>query len=118
MEHPEHIMVGQDQQVDGRARVALRERRDRTVIGDIERLCRRVIIIDQGRLIYDGTLAEIKRGLPQDVHEQVGGDVDVLAGKRATLAATPWKFQYGDACPVRFIGMIDPSGKCRIDSGK
>ena len=50
--------------------------------------------------------------------EQVGGDVDVLAGKRATLAATPWKFQYGDACPVRFIGMIDPGGKCRIDSGK
>jgi ABC-2 type transport system ATP-binding protein len=30
-------------------------------ITDIERLCRRVIIIDKGRLIYDGTLAEIKR---------------------------------------------------------
>jgi len=28
---------------------------------DIERLCRRVIIIDKGQLIYDGTLAEIKR---------------------------------------------------------
>lgn len=49
--------------------------------------------------------------------EQVGGDVDVLAGKRATFVATPWKFEYGDACPVRFVGMIDPSGKCRIDSG-
>lgn len=49
--------------------------------------------------------------------EQVGGDVDTLAGKRATFAATPWKFQYGDACPVRFIAMFDPSGNCRIDAG-
>jgi ABC-2 type transport system ATP-binding protein len=30
-------------------------------ISDIERLCQRVIIIDKGRLIYDGTLADIKR---------------------------------------------------------
>lgn len=30
-------------------------------IADIERLCRRVIIIDKGHIIYDGTLAEIKR---------------------------------------------------------
>ncbi|MFW6374705.1 MAG: cyclase family protein [Thermodesulfobacteriota bacterium] len=50
--------------------------------------------------------------------EQVGGDVAVLAGRRATFAATPWKFKYGDACPVRFVAMIDPAGKCRIDSGK
>ena len=49
--------------------------------------------------------------------EQVGGDVDLLAGKRATFVATPWKFVYGDACPVRFVGMIDPSGKIRIDAG-
>jgi kynurenine formamidase len=49
--------------------------------------------------------------------EQVGGDVDDLSGKRATFAATPWKFQFGDACQVRFVGMIDPSGKCRIDPG-
>jgi len=50
--------------------------------------------------------------------EQVGGDVDLLLGKRATLAAIPWKFQHGDACPVRFVAMLDPSGCCRIDSGK
>ncbi len=49
--------------------------------------------------------------------EQVGGDVDELSGKRATFAGTPWKFQYGDACPVRFVGMIDPGGKGRIDPG-
>jgi ABC-2 type transport system ATP-binding protein len=30
-------------------------------IMDIERLCQRVIIIDKGRVIYDGSLAELKR---------------------------------------------------------
>lgn len=49
--------------------------------------------------------------------EQVGGDVDLLADKRATFAATPWKFEYGDACPIRFVAMIDPSGNYRIDAG-
>ncbi|MBW1914293.1 MAG: cyclase family protein [Deltaproteobacteria bacterium] len=49
--------------------------------------------------------------------EQVGGDVDILAGKRATFAATPWKFKHGDACPIRFVGMIDPAGTSRIDAG-
>ncbi len=50
--------------------------------------------------------------------EQVGGDVDLLSGQRATFAAIPWKFRYGDACQIRFVGMIDPDGTCRIDSGK
>ncbi len=49
--------------------------------------------------------------------EQVGGDVDTLAGKRATFAAMPWKIVNGDACQVRFVGMIDPAGSCRIDPG-
>lgn len=48
---------------------------------------------------------------------QVGGEVDLLNGKRATFAATPWKFEHGDACPVRMVAMIDPSGTCRIDAG-
>jgi ABC-2 type transport system ATP-binding protein len=30
-------------------------------LGDIERLCRRLIVIDHGRLIYDGGLDELKR---------------------------------------------------------
>ena len=49
--------------------------------------------------------------------EQVGGDVDDLIGKRATMVATPWRWQHGDACPVRFVAMTDPSGDCRIDDG-
>ena len=50
--------------------------------------------------------------------EQVGGDVDGLLNKRATLAATPWNWEHGDACPVRFVAMIDPTGECRIEPGE
>lgn len=50
--------------------------------------------------------------------EQVGGDVSELSGRRATFAALPWKFEHGDACPVRFVAMIDPSGHLRIDRGE
>lgn len=50
--------------------------------------------------------------------EQVGGDIDDLNGKRATFAATPWKFAHGDACPVRFVAMVDETGNLRIDAGK
>lgn len=49
--------------------------------------------------------------------EQVGGDVDDLLNKRATLYATPWNWEHGDACQVRFVAMIDPSGNYRIESG-
>ncbi len=49
--------------------------------------------------------------------EQVGGDADLVKGRRATLAATPWKFEHGDACPVRLIAMFDPTGKARIEPG-
>ena len=49
---------------------------------------------------------------------QAGGDLDEISGKRATFVATPWKFEHGDACIVRFVAMIDPTGTCRIDSGE
>lgn len=35
-------------------------------LGDIERLCRRVMIIDRGRLAYDGGLDELRRTVPAD----------------------------------------------------
>jgi len=64
--------------------------------------------------IAEKTLAAA--GIPVVV--QVGGDVDELSGKRATFAATPWKIEHGDACPVRMVAMTDPGGKLRIDEGK
>ncbi len=49
---------------------------------------------------------------------QVGGDVDDLNGQTATFVAAPWKFRHGDACQIRFVAMQDPTGTCRIDSGR
>jgi kynurenine formamidase len=49
---------------------------------------------------------------------QVGGDVDEISGKRATLAATPWRFEHGDACPVRMVAMLSSDGNLGIDSGR
>lgn len=72
-------------------------------------------MVDHGKW-YVAHKALAKAGIP--TIQQVGGDVDELSGKRATFAATPWKFKKGDACQVRFVAMTDPSGKCRIDSGK
>jgi kynurenine formamidase len=49
--------------------------------------------------------------------EQVGGDVDTLAGRRATFHAAPWRGKALDACPVRFVALTDPSGGARIETG-
>ncbi|NQV55272.1 MAG: cyclase family protein [Rhodospirillales bacterium] len=50
--------------------------------------------------------------------EQVGGDVDGLLGKRATFQAAPWNWDKGDACPVRFVAIIDPTGAARVATGE
>ncbi len=49
--------------------------------------------------------------------EQVGGDADVAKGRQATLGAIPWKFEHGEACPVRLVAIFDPTGRARIESG-
>jgi kynurenine formamidase len=49
--------------------------------------------------------------------ENVGGDVDALIGKAATFQCYPWRWQQGDACPVRFMAMTDPAGTVRIEAG-
>ena len=49
--------------------------------------------------------------------EQVGGHVDSLKNTRATFIATPWRWVHGDACPVRLVAIIDPSGNNRLESG-
>ena len=55
-------------------------------------------------------------GIP--VIKQVGGDVDSVKGRRATLGAIPWKFEHGEACPVRMIAIFDPTGNARIETGQ
>lgn len=49
--------------------------------------------------------------------ENVGGDVDGLLNRRATLHAAPWRWMEGDACVIRFVAMIDPTGAARIEPG-
>ena len=65
---------------------------------------------------YPAGKALAKAGIPVIV--QAAGDIDDVTGKRVTMIATPWKIRRGDACPVRFTAIIDPTGKVRIDKGE
>jgi kynurenine formamidase len=49
--------------------------------------------------------------------ENVGGDVDVVNGKRCTFHAIPWNWAKADACLVRLVAILDPSGEYRVESG-
>ena len=64
---------------------------------------------------YPAHKALAAAGIP--VIQQMAGDVDEITGKRATMIAAPWKIWRGDACPVRFTAIFDPSGAVRIDAG-
>jgi kynurenine formamidase len=57
----------------------------------------------------------LEAGIP--TIENVGGDVAELAGGRAVFHAMPWNWHEGDACPIRFVGMVDPTGNYRVESG-
>jgi kynurenine formamidase len=50
--------------------------------------------------------------------ENVGGDVDELVGRRCTFHAYPWNWQEGDACGIRFVAILDPSGAYRLEPGR
>jgi kynurenine formamidase len=50
--------------------------------------------------------------------ENIGGGVDLVKGKRVTIQALPWRFQHGDACVVRVMAILDPTGAYRVASGK
>lgn len=50
--------------------------------------------------------------------ENVGGDVDLVSGKRCTFQAFPWPWPEGDACVVRLVAIHDPSGEYRIEPGE
>ncbi|MBK8165819.1 MAG: ATP-binding cassette domain-containing protein [bacterium] len=55
-------------------------------LGDIEQLCRRVIIIDQGRVHFDGELADLRRRVGQTVSLSV--ELREPAGSDELAAAT------------------------------
>src|SRR5580704_17153463 len=49
--------------------------------------------------------------------ENVGGDLDEVTVKRCTFQGFPWKWHEGDACVIRLVAIVDPSGSYRIESG-
>jgi viologen exporter family transport system ATP-binding protein len=66
----------------------LRDRGDTTVVltthdlADIERLCRRLVVIDHGRVVHDGPLA--------DLHERYGSRRRVVVSLEDPLTADVW----------------------------
>ena len=50
--------------------------------------------------------------------ENVGGDLDEVAGKRCTFQGFPWKWHEGDACVIRLVAIFDPSGAYRLERGE
>jgi ABC-2 type transport system ATP-binding protein len=65
-------------------------------LGDIEDICRRIVIIDNGKIIHDGDLAKLKDTYARDrvIHFQVAGSID----RAAVCAALP-------ACDVSADGI-------------
>jgi len=59
--------------------------------------------------------ALLRAGVP--TIENVGGEIDALAGKRCTFQAYPWNWPEGDACGVRFVAIFDPAGTYRLEAG-
>jgi kynurenine formamidase len=58
----------------------------------------------------------LKAGIP--TIENVGADLDAVSGKRCTFQGFPWKWHEGDACVIRLVAMLDPSGTYRFESGQ
>jgi kynurenine formamidase len=49
--------------------------------------------------------------------ENVGADVDAVNGRWCTFQAFPWFWPEGDACVVRLVAILDPTGDYRLESG-
>jgi kynurenine formamidase len=59
--------------------------------------------------------ALLSAGIP--TIENVGADLDEVSGKRCTFQGFPWRWLEGDACVIRLVAMLDPSGTVRLESG-
>ena len=49
--------------------------------------------------------------------ENVGADLDVVSGRWCAFQAFPWFWPEGDACVVRLVAILDPTGDYRLESG-
>jgi kynurenine formamidase len=46
--------------------------------------------------------------------ENVGGELDLVTGKRCTFMAFPWRWPDGDGCVVRVMAVLDPKQIYRL----
>jgi kynurenine formamidase len=49
--------------------------------------------------------------------ENVGGELDLVTGKRCTFMAFPWRWPDGDGCVVRVMAVLDPNQTYRLSEG-
>ena len=88
-------------------------------LSDVERLCKRVMIIDHGHLLYDGQLEDLRdrfggdRELDVDFAEQYG-DVEVRGARVVAREdnRVVYRFQRGEATASELIGRL--SSRFRI----
>lgn len=58
----------------------------------------------------------LQAGIP--TIENVGAELDAVTGRRCTFQGFPWKWHEGDACVIRLVAILDPSGTYRLESGE
>jgi ABC-2 type transport system ATP-binding protein len=76
-------------------------------LGDIEALCRRVLVIDGGKLIYDGDLATLQATFGKERRLTVDLDGPLPTASLATLAAGPGDWE--QAGPAQLTCRFDGS---------
>jgi ABC-2 type transport system ATP-binding protein len=115
--------IGLDVAVKARIRDFLREvnRELRTTIlltthdlGDIEALSRRVVVIDKGRKIYDGSLGGLKAGLGHTRQLRIAAADTSLEAIRNSTAGMD--VQWTEPEPSIFCGAFDPDRTATADA--
>lgn len=50
--------------------------------------------------------------------ENVGAELDAVTGRRCAFHAVPWHWPDADACLIRLVGILDPTGSYRLERGE
>ena len=83
----------------------------------VRAMARRVVPEIASRAHLTAIVPVVERALA-DASADGTRDIDAVAGKRCTFQGFPWKWHEGDACVIRLVAIIDPSGNYRLESGQ
>ncbi len=85
------------------------------VLADVERICDRIAILDHGRLVVEGPLAELldRYALPVYRVEAESGEGAALEQLAATLRTTPWVTAAAVEHGVLTVAVADPAVAAR-----